>query len=160
MTIDENQDDDSYDADTDEPVSHEQPRTKRRQSNKGVDRVLKQTHKGYEGVNMSNIKELQRSDDILMNIVAYLERNILPESQKDSRRILLESSDFILVEKFYIIVENEEHEPISVSYTKTTYSTNSESCASFAIRWTQWNPKHIRLCKGAMLFRTDGNNNK
>ena len=92
MTINENQDDDSYDADTDEPVSHEQPRTKRRQSNKGVDRVLKQTNKGYEGVNMSNIKELQRSDDTLMNIVAYLESNI-------SRRILLESSDFILVDK-------------------------------------------------------------
>ena len=99
MTIDENQDDDSYDADTDEPVSHEQSRTKRRQSNKGVDRVLKQKHKGYEGVNMSNIKELQRSDDTLMNNVAYLESNILPESQKDSRRILLESSDFILVDK-------------------------------------------------------------
>ena len=92
MTIDENQDDDSYDADTDGPVSHEQPRTKRRQSNKGVDRLLKQTNKGYEGVNMSNIKELQRSDDTLMNIVAYLESNI-------SRRILLESSDFILVDK-------------------------------------------------------------
>lgn len=98
MTIDENQDDDSYDADTDEHVSHAQPRTKRRQSNKGVDRVLKQTNKGYEGVNMSNIKELQRSDDTLINIVAYLESNILPESQKDSRRILLESSDFILVD--------------------------------------------------------------
>ena len=92
MTIDENQDDDSYDADTDEPISHEQPRTNRRQSNKGVDRLLKQTNKGYEGVNMSNIKELQRSDDTLMNIVAYLESNI-------SRRILLESSDFILVDK-------------------------------------------------------------
>jgi hypothetical protein len=89
VTIDENQDDDSYDADTDEPISHEQPRTKRRQSNKSVDRVLKQTIKGYEGVNMSNIKELQRSDDNLMNIVAYLESNILPESQKDSRRIFI-----------------------------------------------------------------------
>ena len=89
MTIDENQNDDSYDADTDEPVSYEQPRTKRRQSNKSVDRVLKQTIKGYEGVNMSNIKELQRSDDNLMNIVAYLESNILPESQKDSRRIFI-----------------------------------------------------------------------
>jgi hypothetical protein len=89
VTIHENQDDDSYDADTDEPVSYEQPRTKRRQSNKSVDRVLKQTIKGYEGVNMSNIKELQRSDDNLMNIVAYLESNILPESQKDSRRIFI-----------------------------------------------------------------------
>jgi hypothetical protein len=51
--------------------------------------VLKQTIKGYGGVNMSNIKELQRSDDNLMNIVAYLESNILPESQKDSRRIFI-----------------------------------------------------------------------
>ena len=38
--------------------------------------------KGNEGANMSNIKELQRSDDNLMNIVAYLESNILPESQR------------------------------------------------------------------------------
>lgn len=98
MTIVETQDSDPYDADTDEPISHDKPRVKRKtnnQSDQNIDVTVKQIIEACPGVNLNNIKNLQRNDENLKKFIAYLENDTLPESQKESRRILLESADLI-----------------------------------------------------------------
>lgn len=44
-----------------------------------------------------NIKDLQRQDSDLKPIIQYLENKTLPISQKQSRKLLLEAADYILV---------------------------------------------------------------
>ena len=43
-------------------------------------------------------KELQRLDAQLHWLIKYLDTGILPKSQKKARRILLESSDYTLID--------------------------------------------------------------
>ena len=43
-------------------------------------------------------KELQRHDSQLHGLINYLENGILPKSQKKARRILLESSDYVVID--------------------------------------------------------------
>ena len=43
-------------------------------------------------------KELQRNDPELHRLITYLDSNILPRSQKQGRRILLESNDYVLID--------------------------------------------------------------
>ncbi|VDI47202.1 Hypothetical predicted protein [Mytilus galloprovincialis] len=76
---------DPYDADTDE-------------NNQNVEQLANTLRDFQVGANTSNIKKLQRKDSDLKKIIAYLEDDVLPDSQKESRRILLESCDFILVD--------------------------------------------------------------
>ena len=44
-------------------------------------------------------KELQRNDGQLHGLINYLETGVLPRSQKKARRILLESSDYALIDR-------------------------------------------------------------
>ena len=43
-------------------------------------------------------KDLQRHDPELHRLISYLDSNILPRSQKQARRILLESNDYVLID--------------------------------------------------------------
>ena len=44
------------------------------------------------------IQDLQRNDAEYCSIIKYLDTNILPKSQKKARRVLLESSDYVLID--------------------------------------------------------------
>jgi hypothetical protein len=43
------------------------------------------------------MKELQGQDNVLSQIIDYLENENLPESQKEARRILLQSADYAVI---------------------------------------------------------------
>ena len=47
---------------------------------------------------VEKIKKLQQNDAEYCSIIKYLESNILPKSQKKARRVLLESSDYVLID--------------------------------------------------------------
>ena len=90
---------DPYDADTDESDSYVHNRKKKfGRNNQNVEQLANTLRDFQVGANTSNIKKLQRKDSDLRKIIAYLEDDVLPDSQKESRRILLESCDFILVD--------------------------------------------------------------
>ncbi|VDH94329.1 Hypothetical predicted protein [Mytilus galloprovincialis] len=90
---------DPYDADTDESDSYVHNRKKKfGRNNQNVEQLANTLRDFQVGANTSNIKKLQRKDSDLKKIIAYLEDDVLPDSQKESRRILLESCDFILVD--------------------------------------------------------------
>ena len=57
-----------------------------------VDDILARTN-----MSLQDIAKLQHSDPNTKSILDYLEHNILPASQKLSRRILLEASDYLVV---------------------------------------------------------------
>jgi succinate dehydrogenase flavin-adding protein (antitoxin of CptAB toxin-antitoxin module) len=44
------------------------------------------------------MKELQGQDNVLSQIIDYLENDNLPESQKEARRILLQSADYAVID--------------------------------------------------------------
>ena len=46
----------------------------------------------------NNIKDLQRKDSDFMPLIKYLEINELPASQKQARKLLLEASDYLLID--------------------------------------------------------------
>lgn len=93
--------DDPYDADTDEPIATSVNKRKKKTDRKNDEQeeVLNNDKNIPVGINTSQIKKLQRSDDDLRKMIKYLEDNELPNSQKESRRILLESSDFVIVDE-------------------------------------------------------------
>lgn len=49
-------------------------------------------------MSVDHIAQLQRQDDFSKPIIAYLLSGDLPVSQKDARRLILESSDFVLID--------------------------------------------------------------
>ena len=49
-------------------------------------------------ISIEQIRELQLKDKYLLYIIAYLENNELPESQKIARKILLEATDYVLID--------------------------------------------------------------
>ena len=49
-------------------------------------------------VDLIKIKTDQRKDEFLAPIIDYLKNNMLPQSQRDARRLLLEAPDYILVD--------------------------------------------------------------
>ena len=57
-------------------------------------------------VDMSKIKSEQRKDEFLANIINYLENDVLPQSQKDARRLLLEAPDYIVVNEILYHARN------------------------------------------------------
>ena len=89
--------DDAYDADTDE-VDNEPSRSRNKKHNNNLQPKLSENIERI-GVDTEKIRAMQRKDSDLKPIIAYLETGILPESQKDARRILLEASDFVLVDE-------------------------------------------------------------
>ncbi|CAG2254502.1 unnamed protein product [Mytilus edulis] len=115
LFCDKNQD--PYDADTDEPTARENRKNvtrKRNIKNKPTSDSAKSVNsaestneeKTYDknhidlcnGVkDMAKVKNEQRNDFEYKHIIAYLEDNQLPLSQKHARRILLEAPDYILI---------------------------------------------------------------
>ena len=95
---------DPYDADTDEPDESQSSGNKRKykivtgKSRKRKDINDLTNLKSKIDLDTSNIKELQREDDEIKQMIQYLENGELPISQKDSRRILIQSGDFVLVD--------------------------------------------------------------
>ena len=47
---------------------------------------------------LEKVQELQRTDSLLGPMIVYLETNVLPKSQKKARKLLLESSDYTLLD--------------------------------------------------------------
>ncbi|CAC5391249.1 unnamed protein product [Mytilus coruscus] len=118
LFCDKNQD--PYDADTDEPTSTENKKNvtrKRNIKNKTTSDSAKSANSATNakstneektddqkhidlcnGVkDMAKVKNEQRNDFEYKHIIAYLEDNQLPLSQKHARRILLEAPDYILI---------------------------------------------------------------
>ncbi|CAC5388214.1 unnamed protein product [Mytilus coruscus] len=90
---------DPYDADTDESDSYVHHRIKKFvRNNQNIEQLANNLRDFQVGANISNITKLQRKNCDLKKIIAYLEDDVLSDSQKESRRILLESCDFILVD--------------------------------------------------------------
>jgi hypothetical protein len=50
------------------------------------------------GIEKENVKDLQAKDNDLKEIIKYLRDQTLPYSQKESRKLLLEAADYILVD--------------------------------------------------------------
>ena len=99
--------DEAYDADTDEIDES--------QSQKGKSKIINKSSTSEPETNIQNLninhpilnmvktsttklRDLQRKDKYLSYIIAYLENNELPESQKLARKILLQATDYILVD--------------------------------------------------------------
>lgn len=47
---------------------------------------------------IEKVKELQRTDPELSSLIQYLDNNELPKGQKKARRILLESTDYVIID--------------------------------------------------------------
>ncbi|CAC5407698.1 unnamed protein product [Mytilus coruscus] len=83
---------DPYDAETDESDSYVHHCVKKFvRNNQNIEQLANNLRDFQVGANTSNITKLQRKDCDLKKIIAYLEDDVLPDSQKESRRILLES---------------------------------------------------------------------
>ena len=101
-----------YDTDTDEIGSDTSSRkTKRKvrlRSQRGttkdkdhestVEQTLNNSVFRTLSISAGKMKELQGQDNVLSQIIDYLENDNLPESQKEARRILLQSADYAMID--------------------------------------------------------------
>ena len=90
--------DDPYDADTDENVDTETRQKKKLVKTGSSNTILNDKILTNIGLGGKQVKQLQRKDRSLLPIISYLEDDDLPDSQKEARRILLESNDYAIID--------------------------------------------------------------
>ncbi|VDI15248.1 Hypothetical predicted protein [Mytilus galloprovincialis] len=101
-----------------------------------------------------SVKELQRNDVNLRQIIDYLENQVLPHLQRDARRLILRSADYLLMNNLLFHNRNakckrtRDHKPkYPVSFTENTHKTNYGNFSRFAYGRPWRHTKHYRFNK-------------